>query len=190
MDKRTGPTPDAGQRANYTILRSLDQGASWHFLKVSAGTNMVMAILLLPLSCDSDYCSRLANEIRGGTWSVDFTGLAQILGQLQAVHRDFKSKHWAILQLLGQPCIFYAVQVVFKGGSGYSDMHLLPTPPGEAGDLIGVAFQKCDDVHQRQTSGMSMGWAVVRVPPPARSGPSPGDGAGSGTAHTKVITMP
>ena len=31
---RPGPTPDKGLRANYTILRSLDQGASWEFLQV------------------------------------------------------------------------------------------------------------------------------------------------------------
>ena len=60
------------------------------------------------------------------------------------------------------------LEVVFPAGSGYSDMHLLPS--SDAGDLIGVAFQKCDDVHQRQTSGMSMGWALVRVPPPPSRG--------------------
>jgi hypothetical protein len=30
------------------------------------------------------------------------------LGQLEAVHRDFQSKYWANLKLLGQPCNFYA----------------------------------------------------------------------------------
>jgi hypothetical protein len=40
--------------------------------------------------------------------SVKVTGLAQKLGQLEAVHRDFQSKHWANLNLLGQPCNFYA----------------------------------------------------------------------------------
>jgi hypothetical protein len=36
------------------------------------------------------------------------TGLAQKLGQLEAVHRDLQSKSWANLQLLGQPCNFHA----------------------------------------------------------------------------------
>ena len=68
-----------------------------------------------------------------------------------------------IMERRWSPGTGHFLEVVFSGGSGYSDMHLLPSP--EAGDLIGVAFQKCDDVHQRQTSGMSMGWALVRVPP-------------------------
>jgi hypothetical protein len=41
-------------------------------------------------------------------WSVKVTGLAQKLGQLEAVHRDFQSKYWANLKFLGQPCNFYA----------------------------------------------------------------------------------
>ena len=40
--------------------------------------------------------------------SVKVTGLAQKLGQLEAVTREFQSKYWANLQLLGQPCNFYA----------------------------------------------------------------------------------
>jgi hypothetical protein len=43
-----------------------------------------------------------------GARSVKVTGLAQKLGQLEAVHRDFQSKYWANLKLLGQPCNFYA----------------------------------------------------------------------------------
>ena len=84
--------PDAGTRSNYTILRSLDQGASWQFLEV-----------IFPSS---------------------------------------------------------------SGGSGYSDMHLLDSPAAEAGDLIGVAFQKGKEAHLARGEGSSMGWAVVRVPPP------------------------
>ena len=52
--------------------------------------------------------------------------------------------------------------MVFHAGSGYSDMHLLPS--SDAGDLIGVAFQKCDDVHQRQTSAPQL---VVRLADPS-----------------------
>jgi hypothetical protein len=33
--------------------------------------------------------------------SVKVTGLAQKLGQLEAVHRNFQSKYWANLKLLG-----------------------------------------------------------------------------------------
>ena len=40
--------------------------------------------------------------------SVKVTGRAQKLGQLEAVNRDFQSKSWANLQLLGQPCNFRA----------------------------------------------------------------------------------
>jgi hypothetical protein len=43
-----------------------------------------------------------------GVRSVKVTGLGQNLGQLEAVHRDFQSKYEASLQLLGQPCNFYA----------------------------------------------------------------------------------
>ena len=32
------------------------------------------------------------------------TGLAQIVGQVQASDRDFQSKHWAKSRNLGQPC--------------------------------------------------------------------------------------
>ena len=38
------------------------------------------------------------------TSSVKVTGLAQKLGQLEAVNREFQSKYWANLQLLDQPC--------------------------------------------------------------------------------------
>ena len=40
---------------------------------------------------------------------VKVTGLAQTLGQLEAVNRDLQSKYWANLKLLGQPCNFYAL---------------------------------------------------------------------------------
>jgi hypothetical protein len=39
---------------------------------------------------------------------VKVTGLAQKLGQLEAVNRDLQSESWANLQLLGQPCSFRA----------------------------------------------------------------------------------
>lgn len=87
-DPATGPTPDKGLRANYTILRSLDQGATWQFL-----------------------------------------------------------------------------EVVFAAGSGYSDMHLLPSSTADTGDLIGVAFQMSTSARSLH---MSMGWAVVRVPAPPK----------------------
>jgi hypothetical protein len=35
---------------------------------------------------------------------------------------------------------WHFLDVVFSAGSGYSDIHLLPSPEGEGGDLIGVAF--------------------------------------------------
>jgi hypothetical protein len=41
-------------------------------------------------------------------YSVKVTGLAQKLGQLEAVNRDFQSKSWTNLNLLGHPCNFYA----------------------------------------------------------------------------------
>jgi hypothetical protein len=40
--------------------------------------------------------------------SVKVTGLAQKLGELEAVHMDFQPKYWANLKLLGQPINFYA----------------------------------------------------------------------------------
>ena len=46
---------------------------------------------------------------RGAHPSVKATGLAQKLGQLEAANRDFQSKLWANLQLLGQPCNFRAM---------------------------------------------------------------------------------
>jgi hypothetical protein len=47
---------------------------------------------------------RLADELPG-TRRVKVTGLAQKLGQLEAVNRDLQSKSWANLKRLGQPCI-------------------------------------------------------------------------------------
>jgi hypothetical protein len=41
--------------------------------------------------------------------SVKVTGLAQKLGQLEAVNRDLQPKSRANLNLLGQPCNFYAM---------------------------------------------------------------------------------
>ena len=38
---------------------------------------------------------------------VKVTGLAQKLGQLEAVSRDLQLKSWANLKLLGQPCNFH-----------------------------------------------------------------------------------
>ena len=75
--------------------------------------------------------------------------------------------NYTILQSLDEGRTWEFLEVVFPKGSGYSDMHLLPTPADADegwGDLLGLAFQKCEDIHQRQTSGMSMGWAVVHVP--------------------------
>lgn len=88
-----GPGPWTRTRSNYTILRSLDEGASWSFL-----------------------------------------------------------------------------DVVWPGGAGYSDMHLLPSGDDEPGDLIGVAFQKAT-TWPKPRPGMrnyinNMGWATVWVPPP------------------------
>ena len=40
--------------------------------------------------------------------SVNVTGLAQKLGQLEAVNREVQSKYWSNLQLLGQPWNFDA----------------------------------------------------------------------------------
>jgi hypothetical protein len=40
---------------------------------------------------------------------VKVAGLAQKLGQLEAVNMDLQSKYWANLKLLGQPCNFYAM---------------------------------------------------------------------------------
>jgi hypothetical protein len=40
--------------------------------------------------------------------SAKVTGLAQKPGQLEAADREFQSKYWASLQLLGQPCHFHA----------------------------------------------------------------------------------
>jgi hypothetical protein len=68
--------------------------------------------------------------------SVKVTGLAQKLGQLEAVHRDFQSKYWANLKLLGQPCNFRAggraaadagVRRSARGGGG------APRTPGPGG---------------------------------------------------------
>jgi hypothetical protein len=53
LDNSTGPTPATGARSNYTILRSLDEGASWHFLQLvfSAGAGY-SDMHLLPSSKD------------------------------------------------------------------------------------------------------------------------------------------
>jgi hypothetical protein len=51
-------------------------------------------------------------EFNAGSFSrthcvnAKLTGLAQILGQLQASDRNSHSKYWANLQNLGQPCEF------------------------------------------------------------------------------------
>ena len=55
-----------------------------------------------------DQHDRLVELPRRVHLSVKVTGLAQKLGQLEAVHRDFQSKYWADLKILGQPCNFYA----------------------------------------------------------------------------------
>ena len=39
------------------------------------------------------------------------------------------------------------LDVVWSAGSGYNDMHLLESPEGEQGDLIGVAFQMSTTWH-------------------------------------------
>ena len=44
----------------------------------------------------------------GRHFSVKVTGLVQKLGQLEAGNRDLQSKSWANLNILGQPCNFYA----------------------------------------------------------------------------------
>ena len=49
--------------------------------------------------------------------SVKDTGLAQKLGQLEAVNRDLQAKSWANLQLLGQPCNFPALYESLQGES-------------------------------------------------------------------------
>ena len=52
-----------------------------------------------------------SRPLRQGS-SVKVTGLAQKLAQLEAVNRDLQSKSWANLNILGQPCNFYASRPV------------------------------------------------------------------------------
>ena len=47
-------------------------------------------------------------------FSVKVTGLVQKLVQLEAVSRDLQSKSWANLNLLGQPCNFYAFDQAWR----------------------------------------------------------------------------
>ena len=42
---------------------------------------------------------------------------------------------------------WHFLDVVWSAGSGYNDMHLLESPEGEEGDLIGVAFQMSTTWH-------------------------------------------
>ena len=99
--------------------------------------------------------------------------------------------NYTILRSLDEGASWHFLEVVFSAGSGYSDMHLLPrsTPSTRAarageereqqeeggGDLIGVAFQMSTSwengepeppQYNGEREHMSMGWAVVRVPPP------------------------
>ena len=46
---------------------------------------------------------------------VQVTGLAQKLGQLEAVNGDLQSKYWANLKILGQPCNFNALRTPREG---------------------------------------------------------------------------
>lgn len=54
-DPATGPTPDKSLRSNYTLLRSLDQGATWDFLEVvfAAGFGYSDMHLLPSLTADT-----------------------------------------------------------------------------------------------------------------------------------------
>ena len=52
---------------------------------------------------------RLAHWLaaRGDGRNLEFTALAQNLGQLYGSYMDFQSNFWVDLRILGQPCEFY-----------------------------------------------------------------------------------
>jgi hypothetical protein len=61
---------------------------------------------------------------------VKVTGLAQKLGQLEAVNRDLQSKYWANLKLLlSQPCNFYARLWRLCAGSSAQPLALVSGGP-------------------------------------------------------------
>jgi hypothetical protein len=104
------------------------------YCKVTIGYNPTVSKAQRSTAAKSFATSRTrwsSGHLPGPAPSVKVTGLAQKLGQLEAVSREFQSKYWANLQLLGQPCNFYAA-----GGTTIS------ADNGSNGSKITVQFPK------------------------------------------------
>ena len=58
---------------------------------------------------------------------------------------------------------FEFVGVIYPGGAGYSDVHVLPWDG--PGDRLGVAFQRCLNDSSREGGGYNMAWASMTILP-------------------------
>jgi hypothetical protein len=106
------------------------------------------------------------------------TGLAQIVGQVQASDRDFQSKFWANMQNLAQPCEFLVQRALRPAGrapgcaaTSSCSRCARCTPRGTRGPAGG--WQHCDPLPARRVAPSSRCWSSQRAPRPWCRWPAP-----------------
>ena len=90
---------------------------------------------------------------------------------------DGDRANYTIHRSTDEGATFEFVGVIYPGGAGYSDVHVLPYDG--PGDRLGVAFQRCLNDSSREGGGYNMAWATIPVKgdrigaPPPSPNPNP-----------------
>ena len=76
---------------------------------------------------------------------------------------DGDRANYTIHRSTDEGATFEFVGVIYPGGAGYSDVHVLPYDG--PGDRLGVAFQRCLNDSSREGGGYNMAWASMTILP-------------------------
>ena len=77
---------------------------------------------------------------------------------------DGDRANYTIHRSTDEGATFEFVGVIYPGGAGYSDVHVLPGYDGH-GDRLGVAFQRTLDESGVEGGGYNMAWASMTILP-------------------------
>ena len=76
---------------------------------------------------------------------------------------DGDRANYTIHRSTNEGATFEFVGVIYPGGAGYSDVHVLPHDG--PGDRLGVAFQRCLNDSSREGGGYNLAWASMTILP-------------------------
>eukprot|EP01047_Picozoa_sp_COSAG01_P013615 COSAG01_NODE_645_length_14553_cov_32.925227_12_plen_397_part_00 len=79
--------------------------------------------------------------------------------------RNHSRTNYTVLRSLNDGASWDLLGVVYPGGAGYSDLHVLP-PSAGPGDRLGVAFQRTLWEAGVEGGGYNLAWATMRVAEP------------------------